>query len=146
MLVKADPKDIFQKFMKDFETQGFLTKRTIPGMTKILKRYFFEMGKSMGFEPLTTMSGKEKSFEYLLDLCWNVIDQKEIWLEMVLESELSERKVESTLYDFEKLTDVKAFLKIGIFHPQIKRVEEIALRCAELIRRHRIKITGNNTW
>ncbi len=96
----------------------------------------------MGFEPLTTMSGKEKSFEYLLDLCWNVIDQKEIWLEMVLESELSERKVESTLYDFEKLTDVKAFLKIGIFHPQIKRVEEIALRCAELIRRHRIKITG----
>jgi len=142
MLVKVDPKNIFQSFMKDFETERFLAKRTIPSMTKILKNYFYELGKSKGFEPWTTKRGKEVSYEYLVDHCWAVKDQKGIWLEMALESELSERNVEGILYDFEKLTDVKAFLKIGIFHPQIKRIEEVASKCAELIRRHRIKIVG----
>jgi hypothetical protein len=142
MSTRIKPEDIFQEFIKSFKTRGFLEKRTIPSMTKLLKEYFYDLGKRKGFQPWTTMRGKKKSYEYLTDVCWNVIGQKKIWLEMAMESELSGRQMDDILYDFEKLTDVKAFLKIGIFHPPNRRIDDIASECVEKIKRHKMKIDG----
>jgi hypothetical protein len=60
--------------------------------------------------------------EYLVDLCWCFEDEysRANWIEVALESELSYPDLDSIKYDFWKLTDIKAFVKIGIFAPKLK--------------------------
>ena len=54
--------------------------------------------------------------EYLVDLAWEQKGDDEYYLELVLESELSDSEIDDFLYDFYKIVDLKAHIKVGIFY------------------------------
>ena len=80
--------------------------------TPRIKAFFGQLGRRGGFIPIYTRASPKQS-EYLLDLVWKVESPRR-FLELGMESELSGRPSE-IMKDFEKLLDVKANIKVGVF-------------------------------
>jgi len=85
---------------------------------------------------------KKPTSEYLVDLCWSFEDEyaRAYWIELALESELSSQNIDSIKYDFWKLTDVKAFVKVGIFAPKLKDKKATLEEISYLVASHGIQV------
>jgi hypothetical protein len=60
--------------------------------------------------------------------------------QLALESELSGQDIDSVKDDFWKLTDVKAYTKIGIFAPKLKDRQKVLDELSALVAHHGIRI------
>ncbi len=78
--------------------------------TRAIKQFFDNMGTTEGFRVVYTRQGVQ---EYLLDLTW-IQEAPRRFIQLGLESELSENRARC-IRAFNKLTDTKAFMKVGIF-------------------------------
>jgi len=80
----------------------------------------------------------EQSSEYIVDLCWCLEDEYEraYWMELALESELSSQDIDSIKYDFWKLTDIKAYTKVGIFAPKLRDRQKVLEELVALVAHH----------
>lgn len=116
--------------------------------SKILT-FFAELGRLYEFgvylrpEYGFTDVDNQPTSEYLVDLCWAFEDEKynrAYWIELALESELSSQDVGSIKYDFWKLTDVKAYTKVGIFAPRLRDKKEVLDEISSLVAINVIKI------
>jgi len=78
--------------------------------TSAIKQFFDNLGTTEGFSVVYTRRGVK---EYLLDLLW-IQEKPKRFIELGLESEMSEIRTRC-MRAFDKLTDTKAYKKIGIF-------------------------------
>lgn len=85
--------------------------QSLKDWTDGIKGCFQQLATSFGYKPVLTCIDKK---EYLTDIVWKC-DYPDRYLALAMESELSKR-VSAILEDFEKLVDIKAYLKIGLFH------------------------------
>lgn len=116
--------------------------------SKKILTFFAELGKYYGFRASLKPDygildkNNKPSSEYLVDLSWSFEDDysRAYWLELALESELSSQNIDSIKYDFWKLTDVKSFIKVGIFAPKLRDREAILDEISCLVATHGIKI------
>lgn len=86
--------------------------------TGSIKGFFDNLGSEEGFEVVFTRRGVP---EYLLDLIW-ILRSPKRFIQLGLESEMSENR-SRCIRAFEKLTDTKAYYKIGIFRLSSSMVE-----------------------
>lgn len=96
---------------------GLAWEQSLKDWTSKIKEYFGKFGKKEGYQPIFTRKDVK---EYLVDIVWRVKGpQRSLCLAM--ESELSKNE-KDILEDFEKLVDVKALIKVGLFHlrPRVK--------------------------
>lgn len=122
---------------RSFEEAG--KKR--PRLTKDLLDWFRKEGRARGYQVYPDRV--EMAKEYLNDLCWCVeadgTPQTGSWtyrgIALALESEL-ERAWDEILYDFHKLLDVKAPLKILICAPNRHQLEILSARISSQIKEH----------
>jgi len=110
--------------------------------------FFAELGKFYGYQVylkpdygVRNMDNEEPS-EWLVDLCWYFETQffTAHWIELALESELSNQTIEGILYDFWKLADIKAFMKVGIFVPKLRDKEKLLKELVAVVAQHGIRI------
>lgn len=107
------PLQILQAFRNWFITQsGFRWGESRRNWTPEIKGFFGQLGQRDGFFPIYTRRRPRQS-EYLVDLVWKV-ERPRRYLELALESELSGKRGE-IMKDFEKLLDIKANIKVGLF-------------------------------
>ncbi len=87
-------------------------------------------------------SEKKPTSEYLVDLCWCFEDEysRANWIELALESELSGQTIDSITYDFWKLTDLKAYIKVGVFAPKLKDKQQVLEAISALVAYHGIQV------
>lgn len=78
--------------------------------TRLIKEFFGRLGTSEGFRVVYTRQGVK---EYLLDLTW-IQESPRRFIQLGLESEMSENRGRC-MRAFDKLTDTKAYTKVGIF-------------------------------
>lgn len=116
--------------------------------SKKILTFFAELGKFYSFRVYLRPeygildTDNQPTSEYLVDLCWSFEDDnnRAYWLELVLESELSGQNVDSIAYDFWKLTDTKAFMKVGVFAPRLKDRTIVLDKISSLVATHAIKV------
>lgn len=102
---------VFKSF-RDWLIQesGLSWDQSLKDWTSGIKDCFRKLAETFGYKAvLTCKDGKE----YLVDIVWKR-DNPDRYLSLAMETELSERK-SAILEDFEKLVDIKAFLKVGLF-------------------------------
>lgn len=109
--MSTNPANICHKFRNWLNKEsGLAWNQSANDWTPRIKEFFGKLGKESGFHPIFT-SNTEK--EYLVDIVWRVNGASR-YLALAMESELSKRTAD-ILEDFEKLVDIKARLKIGLF-------------------------------
>lgn len=131
------PDTIFKEF-KDWllRSSDLNWKTPIAEWTKCILPFFGELGKEKGFTSLySPKAGGEK--EYLVDLVWKTNSPNRC-LQMALESEISNPTPKGILEDFEKLIDIKAYLKVGIFKIDAKKEDEVLEEMLELLSKQTI--------
>ncbi|RJS92438.1 hypothetical protein CW705_02835 [Candidatus Bathyarchaeota archaeon] len=116
--------------------------------TVSILNFFAELGKFYGYQVwlkpdygVRNINNKETR-EWLVDLCWYFEAEyfTAHWVELALESELSSQTIDDILYDFWKLTDIKAFMKVGIFAPKLSKKESLLQELIAVVAQHGIKI------
>ena len=109
--MSTNPANICHKFRNWLNNEsGLAWNQSANDWTPRIKEFFGKLGKKSGFHPIFTSNTEN---EYLVDIVWRVNGASR-YLALVMESELSRRTVD-ILEDFEKLVDIKARLKIGLF-------------------------------
>lgn len=100
--------------------------------TNAIKQFFDNLGTTEGFGVVYTRRGVK---EYLLDLMW-IQERPKRFIQLGLESEMSEIRARC-IRAFDKLTDTKAYTKVGIFrtNPTLR---------TQLIQQFRRKLTDHN--
>jgi hypothetical protein len=93
------------------EESGLSWKQSRKDWTSGIKECFRKMGQTQGYKAVLTSRDAK---EYLVDIVWKC-DGPDRYLGLAMETELSKRK-RDILEDFEKLVDIKAHLKVGLFH------------------------------
>lgn len=134
--------ELFKRFLTDFQALECLKKDYIQYFTSDLLTYFHKLGQTLGYKTYGSYNPSPEGTEYLVDQCWYVEGQSGIWMELALEQELSYDTLDSIKEDFEKLLDIKAFVKVGIFIPRKPEREDVLKLMQELIVRHMINIPG----
>jgi len=131
------PDTIFKEF-KDWLLRSSDLNWKTPNSewTKCILPFFSELGEKKGFiSHYSPKAGGDK--EYLVDLVWKINSPKR-WLQMALESEISSPTPKGILEDFEKLVDIKAYLKVGIFKIDAKKEDEVLEEMLELLNKQMI--------
>jgi hypothetical protein len=105
--------DLVFKDFRDWliKESGLSWGQSLKDWTTGIKGCFRKLAKDFDYEPVLTSTDKK---EYLTDIVWKC-EHPERYLSLAMESELSKRD-DAILEDFEKLVDIKAYLKIGLFH------------------------------
>lgn len=119
--------DYIVKNFRDWliKESGLSWEQSLKDWTSNIKEYFGKFGEKEGYEPIFT---KKDVKEYLVDIVWRIKGpQRSLCLAM--ESELSKNE-KNILEDFGKLVDVKALIKVGLFHlrstiTEVKIVEKM---------------------
>lgn len=102
--------------------------------------YFRELAEAKGYDCYPNPD-KEGHHQYLVDLCWeNQAEGKHRWLELALEEEWNENWGE-VFWDFDKLTDVKAFMKVFICRQKEAQRSELPVALAHCISQNGIKLS-----
>jgi len=139
---------LFNLFLRAYPEMKLNWKDNRKNWTKKILTFFGELGnvynyfvclnKEYGFLDIRN----EPTGEYLVDLCWYYSNEEETayWIELALESELSSKDVDSIKYDFWKLTDVKAYTKIGIFMPSLRDRQRVMEEISYLVAYHGIRV------
>jgi hypothetical protein len=117
--------------------------------TRRILSFFAELGKYYDYQIYLKPSigvtdlDNNRTSEYLVDLCWSFEDERDraFWIELALESELSSQNINSIRYDFQKLTDVKSFIKVGIFGPRLRDKQEVLDMIRILVSQHGIQVS-----
>lgn len=108
----VNPDSVFKDF-RDWliEESSLSWGQSLKDWTSGIKGCFQKLGMTFGYEPILTSIDKK---EYLVDIVWKFTNYDR-YLSLAMESELSKRN-DAILEDFEKLVDIKAYLKVGLFH------------------------------
>jgi hypothetical protein len=93
------------------------------------------LGEELGYQVKPSTVEKE----YLVDLCWIYDAPDKRWMELALESELSKYAIKGIFEDFNKLLDIKAYTKVGIFYPSMFRKQDVLKAIANAISSQEIK-------
>lgn len=145
-------KILFELFLKKFPSLKLDWEKDWNEWTKQILTFFAELGKFYGFEVYlhpkfgVLNSGKEPTSEYLVDLCWSFEDEynRAQWIELALESELSSRDIDSITYDFNKLVDIKSYVKVGIFSPKLAERDKVIEALEEMVAISAIKFPSES--
>ena len=141
--------ELYGDFYKNFRNGSTLTRNSNnTEWTKNIYRYFYKQGVKNGFKvyanPDVIIEGET---EYLVDLCWSKEDTVEYrdckGLELVLESEWGTPK-DAILWDFCKIVDMNAFLKIMVISIKEAEINSILKEMAEIIKGNRIQFKEEN--
>lgn len=141
--------ELYNCFCSNFKKDSTLTQNsTNPEWTKNIYFYFYKQGKENGFKVYAKPNVvKEAGQEYLVDLCWSKEESSDYLdykgLELVLESEWLTDEDE-IMWDFCKLIDMKAFLKLMVICINKREVEDIIKKMAGTIKSNRIKLKEEN--
>ncbi|MCJ7424666.1 hypothetical protein MUP01_10435 [Candidatus Bathyarchaeota archaeon] len=107
-----NPDRVFRDFRDWLIKESSLSwGQSLKDWTTGIKGCFQKLAKNSGYEPVLTSIDRK---EYLVDIVWKC-EHPDRYLSLAMESELSKRD-DAILEDFEKLVDIKAHLKIGLFH------------------------------
>lgn len=131
------PKALFERYLANFQTIGIDWNDEWKEWTRKNLGYFAELGKSQKYEVYWTHAADRT--EYLVDLCWYVEGEQYSWMELAVEEEWNP-KLDEILYDFCKLMDVKAYLKVFICFPDEATRSDLPSRLANEVSMHRIKV------
>lgn len=118
--------DNFPSFKVDWEKDwGEWTKQILTFFAELGKKYLYHVYLDPQYGVLDLE--KEPTEEYMVDLCWTFEDEcmRGYWMELALESELSAQDLGSIMWDFYKLIDIKAFMKIGICAPKLSERDKV---------------------
>ena len=107
-----NPDLVFRAF-RDWlvEESGLSWGQSLKDWTSGIKTCFQKLAMTFGYKAVLTSRDNK---EYLVDIVWKC-ESPDRYLGLAMESELSKRS-EDILEDFEKLVDIKAHLKVGLFH------------------------------
>lgn len=138
---------LFLLFLKGYSEMKLDWNDDWKEWTSNILTFFAELGKFYGYQIyLNPVFGvlnlsNEQSSEYIVDLCWCLEDEYEraYWMELALESELSSQDIDSIKYDFWKLTDIKAYTKVGIFAPKLRDRQKVLEELVALVAHHGIR-------
>ncbi len=144
-IILVNPKEIFSRFLYDYDKKirplSWDDKNS--EWTKKILGYFIDLGESLGYNVYTDPRVRNGYYEYLVDLCWAIElkdDYPNEWgIELAIEQEWS-TELKEIYYDFEKLLDIKANLKIMICSPRIKDIDDILLTFQKYVSKCMIKI------
>jgi len=128
------------KFLSDFPVLWEKTENI--DLTSVLLDYWANLGYKNGYVIFTQQKFfSDSEGEYLVDLCWSYEDedQYDYWIELALESEVSDDSLDGMKYDFYKIVDVKAYTKVGIFYPLLKDKDEFLNSLSKIVAFHGIK-------
>ena len=133
------PRILFKKYLEDFP-KVINIRWSDDGKTWTKKNldYFRKLAKAGGYD---CYPDTEKGVgEYLVDLCWeNQTEWKHHWLELALEEEWNENW-DGIFWDFGKLTDVKAFIKVFICFQKEAERSELPVALAHFVSQNGIKL------
>jgi len=140
-------KFLFQAFLEAYPEMKLSWKDDWDKWTKSILNFFAELGKHYKYQLHVNRKygildlNNEPCEEYLVDLCRCFVDEKAAWIELALESELSDAQyVESIIDDFAKLTNIKAYTKIGIFAPKLRDRQKVLDELVAMVAHHEIRI------
>ncbi|MEM5867561.1 MAG: hypothetical protein QXG39_06545 [Candidatus Aenigmatarchaeota archaeon] len=141
-------KFLFQAFLEAFPEMKLSWKDDWDKWTKSILNFFAELGKYYKYQIYVNRKygildlNNELCEEYLVDLCWCFEDpyEKAYWIELALESELSAQDIDSIKYDFWKLTDLKAYTKVGIFAPKLRDKQKVLDELVALVAHHEFRV------
>ena len=139
---------LFSLFLKAYPKMSLNWSDNWNEWTNKILTFFAELGKLYEYHVYLSPEygvldlNNEPTNEYLVDLCWSFEDENEraFWLDLALESELSGRKVISIKEDFWKLTDVKAYTKVGIFTPFLRDKDRVLEEITSCVAHHGIRV------
>ena len=112
--------EVFKKYFENIAIEVFEIEKREPKTKDILK-YFGKMGDEKGYyvRPLASEKGKRR--EWLYDLVWQEIDNKNlISLNLAMEIEFSDQNLNGILYDFNKLLQSESDFKILVYKQKDK--------------------------
>ena len=141
--------ELYNCFCSNFKKDSTLTRKSNnTEWTKNIYSYFYKHGIENSFQVYAKPNIiKEAKQEYLVDLCWSKEEARDYFdyrgLELILESEWLTSEDE-LMWDFCKLIDMKAFLKVMIICIDKKGVEDIIKKMAGTIKSSRIKFQEEN--
>ncbi|MBS7648005.1 MAG: hypothetical protein QW279_07670 [Candidatus Jordarchaeaceae archaeon] len=140
---------LFNAFLEAFPEMKLSWKDDWDKWTRTILNFFAELGKYYKYQIYVNRKysildlNNEPCEEYLVDLCWCFEDpryEKAYWIELALESEISEQAIDSIKRDFRKLIDVKAYAKVGIFAPKLRDRQEVLDELVAMVAHHEIRI------
>lgn len=131
--------DLSKTFLKKYPKFKWKFKNKIGALTENILSFWSDLGEEYEF---TVYKKGKDNHEYLLDLCWSFEsgDRPDIWMELGLESELSNNSLEGIKQDFWKLVDVKSYTKVGIFSPKLGDKDEVIELLTQIVTFSGIKI------
>lgn len=141
--------ELYNHFCSNFRKSSTLTRDSNNSeWTKNIYSYFSGEGRNSGFRIYAKPNIiKEAEQEYLVDLCWSKEESEDYLdykgLELVLESEWLTDEDE-IMWDFCKLIDMKALLKVMIICIDKKGIENIIRKMTGAITNNRIKCKEEN--
>ena len=130
------PEDIFTNFRDWLSRSGLAWNQTRRDWTSGIKAFFERLANGQ-YRVIYT---QEEETEYLVDLAWKV-ENPNRYLALILESELSGVR-NDIIADFEKLTDIKAKIKIGIFKVNQRSERRIVNEMRRILSSHMIPFAG----
>lgn len=136
--------ELYEKFCSDFRKSVNLTRLSSTSeWTKEILKYFSCLGENEQYKIYASPNDVEKAERsYLVDLCWSKEgqDYKDYkGLELILESEWSTEEDE-IMWDFCKLIDIKANLKVMVICIEEKRIKGIVEEMAATIKKGDLKL------
>lgn len=139
--------ELYEKFCSEFKKSANLTRlSSTTEWTKEILKYFSCLGENGNaqYKIYANPNHVEKAEQsYLVDLCWSKEDSQDYkdykGLELILESEwLTEE--DEIMWDFCKLIDIKANLKVMVICIEERRIKGIVEEMAATIKKGDLKL------
>lgn len=125
------PMELFDKLEENYVEIGAKWKDNNAVWTKKILGFFYDLGMKQKYDVYASPKiGKKNTHEYLVDLSWVFENEKGSWIELALEEEWSLNK-DAIFFDFHKLLDVKAKLKVFICFPNERDREDFPKEMAK---------------
>jgi hypothetical protein len=132
------PRVLFKKYLSDFPSIGLRWEDKDKTWTSKNLGYFRKLGKDKGYVCWPDPDKEEGG--YLVDLCWEECEENKYrWLELILEEEWGDNDWDGLAWDFGKLVDMKAYIKVFICFPKEAQRREMPLWFADRISEHALK-------
>jgi len=97
-----------------------------------------------GLKPYSKFHSKKgwERPEYMVDMCWAREKRGEYYIDTAIEEEWNDtyKDKEDLLWDFYKIVDVKAYLKVFIFAPKRRSLEWWMDEFTRIIKKHTIRL------
>jgi len=138
--------NIYNQFKTGFKKSGLNWYAHSAGYyTKAIMKFLGCLAKKRNRKPYSKyhkhLWEKDRYGEYMVDMCW-VEKRTEKFIDVAIEEEWSARRKnkDRLMWDFEKLTDIKAYVKVFIFAPRESDIEFWLENFQRRITEHKIKL------